>query len=297
MPLPPRSLLVVPGDSERKQAKALQAGADALILDLEDSVAEAALPAARTRVRDFLAAHAPGARAQQLWVRPNSPASGKLVEDLAAIIAGRPDGVVLPKISSVREVHEAGRHLSELEDKAGVAKGSTRVIVIATETPRALLTLHEYAPQTVGERLAGLTWGMEDLSAAIGALANTAPDGSLTPVFELARSLCLVAAAAAGVQAIDGVHADFRDREGLEREVARARRDGFTGKLAIHPDQVPVINAAFSPSEAQIEHARRVLAAFESAKGAGVTSLDGKMLDRPHQVLAQRVLERAARRP
>jgi citrate lyase subunit beta / citryl-CoA lyase len=295
MPLPLRSLLFVPGDSERKQAKALHAGADALILDLEDSVAEAALPAARARVREFLTAQAPGARAQQLWVRPNSLASGKLVEDLSAIIAGRPDGVVLPKVSSVREVHEAGRHLSELEEKAGLGKASTRLIVIATETPRALLTLGEYAPETVGERLTGLTWGMEDLSAVIGALAKTEPDGSLTPVFELARSLCLIAAAAAGAQAIDGVHADFRDREGLERDVARARRDGFTGKLAIHPDQVPVINAAFTPSEAEIEHARRVLAAFESAKGAGVTSLDGKMLDRPHLVLAQRVLERAAR--
>ena len=295
-PPPLRSLLFVPGDSERKQAKALQSGADALILDLEDSVAQAELPAARVRVRDFLAANAPGARAQQLWVRPNGLASGKFLDDVAAIIAGRPDGIVLPKVSSVGELQEAGRQLSGLEARAGLARGATRVIVIATETPRALLTLSEYTPEAAAERLAGLTWGMEDLSAAIGALDKTEPDGSLTPVFELARSLCLIAAAAAGVQAIDGVHADFRDRVGLEREVARARRDGFTAKLAIHPDQVPVINAAFGPSEAEIAHARRVLAAFEAANGAGVTSLDGKMLDRPHQVLAQRVLERAARR-
>jgi citrate lyase subunit beta/citryl-CoA lyase len=137
---------------------------------------------------------------------------------------------------------------------------------------------------------------MEDLSAAIGALAKTEADGSLTPVFELARSLCLIAAAAVGVQAIDGVHADFRDRAGLERDVARARRDGFTAKMAIHPDQVPIINAAFSPSDAEVEQARRVVAAFEAAKGAGVTSLDGKMLDRPHLVLAQRLLARAERR-
>lgn len=292
---PLRSLLFVPGDSERKQAKALQTGADALILDLEDSVAEAALPAARARVRDFLDAHAPGARSAQLWVRPNALASGKLLEDLEAVLAGRPDGVVLPKVSSARELREVDRHLSTLEARDGLAEGSTRVIVIATETPRALLNLGEYSPETAGARLSGLTWGMEDLSAALGALAKTEADGSLTPVFQLARSLCLIAAAAVGVPAIDGVHADFRDREGLEREVARARRDGFRAKLAIHPDQVPVINAAFSPSEAELEHARRVVAAFEASKGAGVTSLDGKMLDRPHLILAQRLLALAKR--
>jgi citrate lyase subunit beta/citryl-CoA lyase len=164
--------------------------------------------------------------------------------------------------------------------------------VIATETPRALLKLGEYAAGTPGlERLVALTWGMEDLSAALGASAKTENDGSLTPVFELARSLCLVAAAAAAVQAIDGVHADFRDSAGLTREAARARRDGFTAKLAIHPDQVPIINAAFSPSAAEVERARRVVAAFAAAPGAGVTSLDGQMLDRPHLVLAQRILE------
>lgn len=293
---PLRSLLFVPGDSERKQAKALAAGADALILDLEDSVAEAALPAARSRVRDFLSAHAPDARAQQLWVRPNGLASGKLLEDLKAVVPGRPDGVVLPKVSSVGELQEVGLHLSVLEARAGLAEGAIRVIVIATETPRAMLSLGEYSTETAGARLCGLTWGMEDLSAAIGALAKTEADGSLTPVFALARSLCLVAAAAVGVQAIDGVHADFRDRAGLEREVARSRRDGFTAKLAIHPDQVPVINAAFSPTDAEVEHARRVVAAFEASQGAGVTSLDGKMLDRPHLVLAQRLLALAGRR-
>lgn len=287
---PLRSLLFVPGDSERKQAKALLAGADALILDLEDSVAEAALPAARSRVSAFLAAQAAGARSQQIWVRPNGLASGKLFEDLEAVIAGRPDGVVLPKVSSVRELQEVGRHLSVLEARAGLPEGGTRVIVIATETPRAVLNLGEYSPETAGARLSGLTWGMEDLSAAIGALGKTEADGSLTPVFQLARSLCLIAAAAAGVQAIDGVHADFRDLAGLEREVARARRDGFRAKLAIHPDQVPIINAAFTPTAAEVEHARRVVAAFEASQGAGVTSLDGKMLDRPHLVLAQRVL-------
>jgi citrate lyase subunit beta/citryl-CoA lyase len=294
-PAPLRSLLFVPGDSERKQAKALQSGADALILDLEDSVAEAALPAARARVRQFLVAHAPEVRSLQLWVRANGLASGKLLEDLEAVMAGRPDGVVLPKVSSVRELQEVGRHLSALEAQAGLPDGATRIIVIATETPRAVLGLGEYSPETAGARLSGLTWGMEDLSAALGASAKTEADGSLTPVFELARSLCLIAAAAAGVQGIDGVHADFRDTAGLEREVARARRDGFRAKLAIHPDQVPIINAAFSPTGAEVEHARRVVAAFEASGGAGVTSLDGKMLDRPHLVLAQRLLELAGK--
>jgi citrate lyase subunit beta/citryl-CoA lyase len=292
---PLRSLLFVPGDSERKQAKALTAGADALILDLEDSVAESQLPAARARVSEFVGAHPVSSRKAQLWVRLNSLASGNLIEDLVAVIGARPDGVVLPKVSSVREVAEVGHYLAALEAREGIPAGSTRILVIATETPAALLALGEYTPATAGERLAGLTWGMEDLSAALGALGKAEADGSLTPVMELARSLCLITAAAATVQAIDGVHADFRDNSGLQREVTRARRDGFTAKLAIHPDQVPVINAAFSPTAAEVDRARRIVAAFEAAPGAGVTSLDGQMLDRPHLVLAQRVLKLSTR--
>jgi len=290
-----RSLLFVPGDSERKQAKALESGADALILDLEDSVDESQLPAARGRVHDFVS----GTRTPsgpQHWVRVNSLSSGKMLEDLAAVIRAKPDGIVLPKVSSARELAEVGHYLSALEVREGLAEGSTRLLVIATETPAALLTLGEYNPATAGKRLAGLTWGMEDLSAALGALGKKEDDGSLTPVLQLARSLCLLAAAAAGVQAIDGVHADFRDGTGLTLDVGRARRDGFTGKMAIHPDQVPVINAAFSPTAAEIERARRIVAAFEAAPGAGVTSLDGQMLDRPHLVLARRVLELSATR-
>jgi citrate lyase subunit beta / citryl-CoA lyase len=289
-----RSLLFVPGDSERKQAKALGSGADALILDLEDSVAEAQLPAARTQVARFLKAHsaAPG---PQRWVRVNSPGSGKLLDDLVAVIGGRPDGVMLPKVSSVNEVAEAAHYLSALEAREGYAVGSTRIIVIATETPQALLNVGEYGTGAAGPRLAALTWGMEDLSAALGATEKTQTDGTLTPVLELARSLCLVGASAAGVQAIDGVHADFRDAAGLTRDAARARRDGFTAKLAIHPDQVPIINAAFSPTAAEVEHARRVVAAFGADASAGVTSLDGRMLDRPHLVLARRVLELSRR--
>jgi citrate lyase subunit beta/citryl-CoA lyase len=293
-PAPLRSLLFVPGDSERKQTKALASGADALILDLEDSVAAAQLPVAREQVRKFLGAPSAPAGPQR-WVRVNSLGSGQLLADLVAVIGGRPDGVVLPKVSSVREIAEVAHYLAALEAREGYPVGSTRLLVIATETPKALLALGEYTPATVGERLAALTWGMEDLSAALGALGKTQEDGSLTPVLELARSLCLVAAGAAGVQAIDSVHTDFRDTTGLKRETARARRDGFTAKLAIHPDQVPVINAAFNPTAAEIEHARRVVAAFATAPNAGVTSLDGQMLDRPHLVLAQRVLELSGR--
>lgn len=291
---PLRSLLFVPGDSERKQTKALGSGADALILDLEDSVAESQLPAARERVREFLG-NVSGSSAPQRWVRLNAPSSRKLLDDLVAVFDGRPDGVVLPKVSSVREVIEVSHYLAALEARAGRETGATRIIVIATETPQALLALGEYTAGAVDARLAGLTWGMEDLSAALGLTGKLEASGALTPVIELARSLCLVAAGGAGVQAIDGVHADFRDSTGLRREAARGRRDGFTGKLAIHPDQVAVINETFSPTEAEVEHARQVVAAFAASPGVGVTSLDGQMLDRPHLVLAQRVLELARR--
>ena len=287
-----RSLLFVPGDSERKQAKALGSGADALILDLEDSVAEAQLPAARAQVNTFLKAHA-DLTGPQRWVRVNSPASGKISDDLAAVIGGRPDGIVLPKVSAAREVAEVAQSLAGLETREGIAAGATRVIVIATETPQALLTLAGYGNGEAGPRLAGLTWGMEDLSAALGVREKTQADGSLTPVLELARSLCLVAAGAAGVQAIDGVHADFRDTAGLTREAARAHRDGFTAKLAIHPDQVPIINRVFTPSTEAIAKARAILAAFAEADGIGVVGIDGEMLDRPHLLRAERVLARA----
>jgi citrate lyase subunit beta / citryl-CoA lyase len=288
--LPLRSFLFVPGDSERKQAKALQSGADALILDLEDSVDAAQLDVARGIVRSFLENRP--AEAPELWVRPNSLASGMLADDLAAVMPGKPAGVVLPKVSSVGEVVEVGRVLSGLEARHGVAVGSTQIIVIATETPAAVFALGSYAGGAAGPRLAGLTWGVEDLSAALGALEKTTADGSLTPVLQLARSLCLLGASAAGVQAIDGVYPNFRDPDGLARAVAEARRDGFTAKLAIHPDQVSAINAAFAPTAAEIERARRIVAAFEAAGGAGVTSLDGQMIDRPHLVLARRVLDR-----
>jgi citrate lyase subunit beta / citryl-CoA lyase len=287
-----RSWLFVPGDSARKQEKAAASVADALILDLEDSVAAELLPQARARVCDFLFSR-PERSKQQIWVRVNALASGKLSADLAAVMAGAPDGIVLPKVSSAREALEVSRLLLPLEREHDCTPGATKLVVIATETAQALLAFGDYAT-TANARLAGLTWGVEDLSAALGAAAREA-DGSLTFTFELARSLCLLAAAAAGVPAIDGVCVDFRNDGALIREAARAARDGFMGKLAIHPAQVGPINAAFSPQPEEIARAREVIAAFAAAPNAGVLSLDGQMLDRPHLIRAQRILERAAR--
>jgi len=300
-----RSWLFVPGDSERKQAKALGTGADALILDLEDSVDPAQLPAARARVRELLGAHPEGS-APQLWVRINPPQGAIWRQDLAALFGAAakakgndarsgPDGIVLPKVSTAAEIVEVADHLTTLETDRGMSRGATGLLVIATETPRGLLSLPQYpavlgAARAAAVRLAGLTWGAEDLGAALGASARHDSSGALTFTFALARTTCLLAAAALGVQAIDGVHVDFRDAAGLERSLAEARRDGFSGKLAIHPDQVAPINAAFTPTEAERQHARRVVAAFAAAGSAGVASLDGQMIDRPHLLQARRVL-------
>jgi citrate lyase subunit beta / citryl-CoA lyase len=298
---PLRSLLFVPGDSARKQEKALTTDADALILDLEDSVDPANLPAARARVATLLAAK----RAEgtpELWVRVNSPASGLLLPDLEEVSGSRlPDGLVLPKISGAEEILAPAARLTELERRLGVVEGRTRLLIVATETPRGLLALPQY-PAVLGtapaalRRLAGLTWGAEDLSAALGALGKREEGGALTFTFQLARTTCLLAAAALGVQAIDGVHTELRDSEGLQRELASARRDGFTGKLAIHPDQLAAINGAFTPTEAECRQARRVVAAFAATPGTGVATLDGQMIDRPHLLQAQRILAGAQRK-
>jgi len=286
-----RSWLFVPGDSARKQEKAAASAADALIFDLEDSVTEELLPQARAQVCAFLVSHRSRA-AQQLWVRVNALASGKLSADLAAVMAGAPDGIVLPKVSFAREALEVARLLTDLERKYDRPPGMTKLLIIATETAQAPLALNEYAT-TANERIAGLTWGAEDLSAALGASARAA-DGSLTFTFELVRSMCLLAAASAGVPAFDGVCVDFRNEDALVREAARACRDGFVGKLAIHPSQIGPINAAFSPQPEEIARAQAIIAAFAAAPQAGVLSLNGQMLDRPHLLRAQRILERAA---
>ncbi|HUN25789.1 MAG TPA: CoA ester lyase [Steroidobacteraceae bacterium] len=287
-----RSWLFVPGDSERKQERAAGCAADALILDLEDSVAPARLPQARALVLAFLRKHRARA-APRLWVRMNGLASGELLADLVVVLAGAPEGIVLPKVSTAAEILEVDHYLTALECALGLARGSTKLLPIATETPQALLRIGEFAAPL--PRLIGLTWGAEDLSAALGASAEREPGGRLGFAFELARSLCLITAAAAGVQAVDGICAEYSDRDALARELARARREGFSGKLAIHPDQIEPINAAFTPTAAEIAGAQRIVAAFAAAPEAGVTSLDGRMIDRPHLIQARRVLETAER--
>ncbi len=277
-----RSLLFVPGDRPDRMEKALRSGADALILDLEDAVAPAAKPEARRAVASFLHANATA----PLWVRINPLDGGEAERDLAAILPAHPDGIVLPKAEGGVSVAELTRRLTE----AGNA--TAQILAIATETPAAIFQLGSYGGQ---RRLAGLTWGAEDLPAAIGAATSREADGRYTPPYELARALCLFGAAAAGVAPIETVYPAFRDLDGCAAYAARARRDGFTGMMAIHPDQVPVINAAFTPSEAEVAHARAVVAAFDASPGAGALSLDGRMIDRPHLLQAQRILAVAGR--
>lgn len=274
-----RSLLFVPGDRPDRMEKALKAGADALILDLEDAVAPERKPEARKIVCRFLANH-PSA---PLWVRINPIETPDAEADLQAILRLRLNGIVLPKAQGGQWVSELARRLTE------GGNATAQIIPIATETPEALFGLGTY--QGV-RRLAAIAWGAEDLSAALGAVTAREPDGRYTPPYELARSLCLFGAGAAAVPAIDTIYPDFRDLGGLAAYAARARRDGFAGMLAIHPDQVPVIHDAFAPTEAEIDHARAVVAAFEEDPDAGVLSLDGRMIDRPHLVQAQRLLAR-----
>ena len=278
----PRSFLFVPADSERKLAKVRSTDADALILDLEDAVDAAARPKARELAREFLV------DAEHAWVRINPLDSDDAVLDLEAVMPSAPAGIVLPKPPSADAAMRLASMLDRLEDQHGIADGTTRILPLCTEHPRALFTLDGYIGSTT--RLAGLSWGAEDLAAAIGASANRDSAGQWLPVFEMARSLCLVAAAAAGVPAYDTVYTDFRDEAGLREYAARARRDGFAGMLAIHPAQVTVINAAFTPSAAEIERAERIVALFRDNPGAGTLGLDGQMIDRPHLVQAERLL-------
>lgn len=282
-----RSMLFVPGDSERKLAKGARSLADALILDLEDSVAAERTAVARCLVRDYLEAH-PDRSERQLWVRINPQSTGQALLDLAAIVGGRPDGIMLPKPDSGADVALLDHYLSALEIREGVPLGAIRIIPVATETAAAVFTLGTYTG--CSPRLSGMTWGAEDLSASLGASTNRAPGGGFGFVYEMARSLCLAGAVAADVQPIDTLYADFRDMAGLAADTRASRQTGFTGRLAIHPDQVAVINDAFTPDPAEIAHAQRVVAAFAASPGTGVVGLDGMMLDMPHLKQARRVL-------
>jgi len=287
----PRSLLFVPASEERKLSKALTSEADLLILDLEDSVAPDAKRAARENVQGFLADNAASAGRPKLYVRVNDYGSGLTADDLAAVIAHKPDGIVLPKAGSGADAVRLSGELDTLEAEASLPGWHTGIIVIATETPGALLQMQSFTGSTA--RLRGLTWGAEDLGTAIGASAARDDGGGFTSPFLLARNLCLFAAYAAGVQAIDGIHADFRDQAALEREAREAARDGFTGKLAIHPGQIPVINTAFTPSPSEIADARAIVEAFAAQGNAGAIAVAGRMLDKPHLERARRVLARA----
>jgi citrate lyase subunit beta/citryl-CoA lyase len=274
----PRSWLFVPADSERKIAKALDSEADAIIFDLEDSVA----PAMKSVGRDVLKALLKRSGGPQWWVRINPLGSEFHKEDLELIGLADVHGIVLPKA-------ESGADVTELAHRTG----NIPVHAIVTETAASLFNLLSY--RDPNSPLAAMSWGAEDLSAALGASSKYDSDGSLSFTYKLARSLCLAGAVAAGVQPVDGVFADFRDDEGLRIEGEAARREGFTGKLAIHPAQVAIINAAFMPSPDDVQQAEEIVAAFEAHPDAGVLSVGGKMVDRPHLVQARRVLERATR--
>jgi citrate lyase subunit beta/citryl-CoA lyase len=281
-----RSLLFVPGDSERKFAKARGCGADALILDLEDSVAPSRKPAARTIVGRLIEDQA--ARDWALFVRINALDTGLTLDDLCAVVKPGLDALLIPKANGAAEVDLIAHYLDALEAKAGMVPGSVKLAIVATETAKAMFALGSYAP--AHPRLVGLTWGAEDLSAELGATENKETDGAWTFPYSVARAQCLFAASAAGVAPLDTLYVDFRDADGLERDCRRSRRDGFTGRIAIHPDQVATINRCYAPSEAEIAHARKIVAAFAAQPDAGTLGVDGKMVDIPHLKAAQKTL-------
>src|ERR1700736_276394 len=280
-----RSLLFVPADSERKFAKANGIGADALILDLEDSVAPGRKAFARGAVKELLGG---GPRNWSFLVRINPLGTALTLEDLAAVVRPGLDGILIPKVNGIEDVDLISHYVDVLEVATGVAPGHVKLLVVATETPAAMIGFASYA--TPSRRLIAMTWGAEDLGAALGALANKAADGSWTFPYQVARAQCLFAAGAAGVMALDTLYVDFRDQEGLAESCRIARRDGFVGKIAIHPNQIATINECFTPSEADLAHARRVVAAFAAQPDAGTLGIDGKMYDMPHLISAKRAL-------
>jgi citrate lyase subunit beta/citryl-CoA lyase len=279
-------MLFVPGDSDKKFAKASGIGADALILDLEDSVAPSMKIEARAKVSALLDNQAP--RDWRFFVRVNPFDTGMTFDDMAAVVKPGLDGLMIPKADGAADIERIGEELDQLEAAAGMAIGAVKIAVVATETAQAMFNLGSYTP--AHPRLVALTWGAEDLAAALGATANKEEDGSWTSPYMLARNLCLFAASSAGVLALDTLYADFRDPEGLERDCRRARRDGFVGRLAIHPDQVAIINRCFSPSEEEIAEAQMIVDAFAAQPDAGTLGINGKMVDIPHLKAAQKTL-------
>ncbi|MBO0763252.1 MAG: CoA ester lyase [Hyphomicrobiaceae bacterium] len=287
-----RSLLFIPADDERKLGKGFNSGADALILDLEDSVSPARKPAARTLAAQYIADASPREGRPRLYVRINALETDLWQDDVAGVTAARPDGIVLPKPRSGDDVHKLSLALRHGEEQAGAAIGSTRIIAIATETPASLFQLHTYADSS--SRLVALTWGGEDLAAVVGAAGNREADGrTWTSPYRLARDLTLIAAAAAGVKAIDTVFVNLSDAEGLALEAQAAARDGFIGKMAIHPNQIATINAAFTPSTEEVAAAEEIVRLFADNPGTGALAHRGQMVDKPHLARAERTLARA----
>src|SRR6266487_1734390 len=286
-----RSLLFVPADDGKKLEKAMASGADGVIVDLEDSIPAQGKADARMRAAAFLQDAVRMSRRPRLMVRVNAIATGLADADLDAVVPARPDAIMLPKAEGGADVIRADARLSAREAIAGLPDGHIKIVAIATETATALFLAGTYCGAS--ERLEALTWGAEDLSAELGAEANRDGDGRFLDPYRLARALCLAGAAAARVQAIDTVTVDFRNAAALRRETEEARRDGFTGKMAIHPAQVPIINEVFTPSAAAVAQARAVVAAFEANPSKGTVGIDGVMYDRPHLERARQVLARA----
>lgn len=286
-----RSWLFAPGDSERKMEKATGGGADIVILDLEDAVAEAEKPKARSMVAAFLAANVK--HRSRLWVRINPIQGPHALADLAAVMPAAPAGIMFPKPRGRADAQLLDHYLTAFEAAAGIAIGVTKVMLLVTEMPESMLAIGSYAGVP---RVVAMSWGAEDLATALGATDNRGDYGGYDFTYELARSLCLIGAAAAGVPAIETIHGDFRDEAGLRKRAAQMRRAGYRGMLAIHPAQIDVINEAFSPSAEELAAAQEIVDLFAANPGAGTIGHKGAMLDRPHLARAQAVLALAARR-
>ncbi len=288
----PRSLLFAPADSDRKMEKAHGSGADLVILDLEDSVAAERKPLARDAARAFLEAH-PDRAKQELWVRINALSSEWALADIAGVLPGAPDGIMLPKPDSGADVTKLDHYLTALETAFGIVPGRVKIIPVATETAKAMFALGTYVGASA--RMTLMTWGAEDIAAVVGASANRDVEGRYDPLYELARTLCLAGASAADAAPIDTVYTNFRNPAGLEEECLRVRRAGYQGKIAIHPDQIAIINQSFTPTPAEVGFARKVIEAFAANPGLGTVGIDGKMIDMPHLKQSHKIMGVAER--
>ncbi|MGI9276655.1 MAG: HpcH/HpaI aldolase/citrate lyase family protein, partial [Endozoicomonas sp.] len=282
-----RSYMFVPGDSDKKLGKAQSLAADALILCLEDAVSEQNKPLAREKVSTYLQKHRDSSKSQ-LWVRVNPITTEHMLNDLVTVMSGKPFGIFLPKPGSARDFETVDNYLTALEAQHGFEIGSTKIMSVAES---AIGTINQGGFANASKRLSGLTWGAEDMSADLGAITNMDDDGVHFLVHKMNRANCLVVTAAGNMQAVDGICADFRNEDKLRTECLRSRQEGFTGKIAIHPSQVAIINECFTPSDEEMAYANRIIEAFENAQGAGTVALDGKMLDLPHLKQARRILE------